>query len=229
MRLTLCIYILLLYPFSLLYGSSNSGDVVAQSPYSINSFIENKGQIKDQYGKPISNALFKSSYNGLDLYITTSGLTYIFSKPHKKNDLDEKSELETDDQTEREENEEVVWESLREDMILKGASIKKENIITEEPKNTFFNYYYAHCPAGIVNVKAYDRITIKKIYPGIDWIIYKTGNGIKYDFIVHPFADPSLIKMNYPGSQPELINDARLQIKTSLGNITEGELYVGGF
>ena len=42
-----------------------------------------------------------------------------------------------------------------------------------------------------MNVQTWQKITIKSIYPGIDWVIYSDEEkGLKYDFVVHPGADP---------------------------------------
>ena len=43
-------------------------------------FEENKGQLADENGNPLPNVLFKSRGTGPGIYITTSGLTYVFVK-----------------------------------------------------------------------------------------------------------------------------------------------------
>jgi len=65
-------------------------------------------------------------------------------------------------------------------------SITRKNIITERPlKQGVLNYYYAHCPDGILDVMTYQKITIKSVYDGIDWVIYADDEkALKYDFIV---------------------------------------------
>src|SRR5436190_20355150 len=41
-------------------------------------FMENKGQLRDIHGNAIPYAWFKASAPGLDLYLTETGLTYVF-------------------------------------------------------------------------------------------------------------------------------------------------------
>ena len=43
-------------------------------------FLENKGQITDDKHNSAPYILFKSTLPGLDIYITTSGFTYVFLK-----------------------------------------------------------------------------------------------------------------------------------------------------
>ncbi|MFH0865911.1 MAG: SBBP repeat-containing protein, partial [Bacteroidota bacterium] len=121
------------------------------------------------------------------------------------------------------EDENIKIEWNRVDMELKGASIKKENITTEGKSNDFSQYFLSHCPEGITDVRTYRKITIADIYPGIDWVFYNSSEkGFKYDFIVHPGADPRQIEFIYIAKNPlQLDKQGNLQIKAELGNITE--------
>ena len=186
-------------------------------------FEENKGQFADDKGKPVPDLLFKTSAKGMDMYITTSGITYLFTKRTK---ITEDNSGEEEDKQGPEEMVRRIQRS-RVDMILSGASIKKENTAMEYPlEQGSLNYYSGHCPKGILGVQTYRKITIKSIYPGIDWVLYTQGNeGLKYDFIVHPGADPQRIKMCYKGAENiEKSDDETLKITTRLGEIKEGKL-----
>jgi len=72
-------------------------------------------------------------------------------------------------------------------------------------------------------VHSYGKVTVKNIYPGIDWVLHTGKQGLKYDFVVHPGADPSLIKLKYKWTDtPQLQDDGSVKISTPMGNITEG-------
>ncbi|MBN4072969.1 gliding motility-associated C-terminal domain-containing protein, partial [Crocinitomix catalasitica] len=59
--------------------------------------------------------------------------------------------------------------------------------------------------------KAYEMIRYKNIYPFIDILFdLKGDDGIKYNFILHPGADPSDIKMKYPVDANLAITEGRL-------------------
>ena len=189
-------------------------------------FLENKGQMKNTNHEPVPFVLFKAEAPGMNLYVTEKGLTYTFFKIEKDDKKKEEEETGKDFMLEWEKGKkrtEMAWISMH----LKGASIKKENIIREGESREHFNYFYGHCPEGIYGVKQYEKITIKNVYPGIDWVLYNSNNkGFKYDFVVHPNADPSQIKLIYESEKPlETDEDGNLHIRTHLGELTENAPY----
>ena len=206
-------------------------------------FVENKGQFMRTDGKAADEVLFKTSFGGCDIYITDKGLSYVFVKMEEV----EQSEIpraerigngnkEFEDPKlkygERKEKENKSISYYRLDMNLEDANISKSNIIKEnESKQGHYNYFYAHCPEGIYDVKGYGKITIKNIYKGIDWVIYTNSDSkehpLKYDFVVHPEADYKDIKIKFLNAQSTSLtdNDSKLKIQTIAGNIEEGNLY----
>ncbi|MBL7893627.1 MAG: hypothetical protein JNL63_13420 [Bacteroidia bacterium] len=187
-------------------------------------FIENKGQMTDMEGKPVPFVLFKAEAPGLDMYVTEKGLTYIFIKAeedeNEKEDSPSKGTV-ISEHIDKEKNRKIEWNRI--DMALKGASILKANIIPETTSVTDFNFFYGHCTDGIYGVKKYEKITIKNIYPGIDWILYNSNEkGFKYDFIIHPGADPKQIELIYSSLNPLSFNrKGEIEIKTGIGALTE--------
>ena len=220
--------ILFIFPLYSLLGINNPGkDEALQKKVnnwmeqSALGFEENKGQFADNKGNPVPDLLFKTSAIGMDLYVTTRGISYIFTKSEKV-----KKNSGVEDRINPEE-EPIRVQRSRLDMDLRGATIKRENIVMEYPlEQGNLNYYLGHCPKGILNVQTYRKITIKSIYTGIDWVLYANGSeGLKYDFIVHPGADPKMIKMCYKGAETiEKSDDETLKITTRLGEIKEGKL-----
>ena len=184
-------------------------------------FIENKGQIVDVNSRPVPFVLFKAEAPGMNLYITEKGLTYVFVQHQKKEEYMQKSssvipiaeQLKT----------EMAWFNVH----LDGAKIQRENIVKEVESNEHYNYFHGHCPQGIVGVHQYDKITIKEVYPGIDWVFYSSQkSGMKYDFVVHPGADPSQINLLYEGQNPlKLLEDGSICIQTQLGSLKEEKPY----
>ncbi len=189
------------------------------------SFQENKGQMADIKANPVPYVLYKAEAPDLNIWITTSGITYQFFKVKENEERERKTGREIE--TGEEENIKCEWHRV--DMLLKDADIRKENIITEnDVTQGKVNFYLGHCPYGIFNVKSYTRITIKDVYPGIDWVLYTSttekGSHLTHDFIVHPGADPNKIKLIYEGSGELIINENIIKIKTELGEIAEGKL-----
>lgn len=180
-------------------------------------FTENRGQFTDQTGKPADNVLFRSCGTGPGIFVTTTGLTYVFEQKQQELVRD-RDEAVAD---------KINWSAIH--MTMVGATIRQENIITEDALPGVNNYYYAHCPQGILGVRSYHTITIKEIYPGIDWIISADDrNGVMHDLLVHANGRYSDIRMKYDGlTAPITINSERKLVLTSAyGTIYEGGLVV---
>lgn len=182
-------------------------------------FIQNKGQVQDEDGRPVNSVLYKATINDVELYITTYGLTYVFKKyEEEKKDLEINRDMGSMDWARK-------CDIYRLDVAMLNAAISKENIVAENPlAKGFYNYYYPGFAEGITGLVPYRKITVKNIYPGIDWVLYSNNKGIKYDFIVHPGADASLIQMQYIGAEEILIDKNNFRIKTPLGIIGEDSL-----
>ncbi|MBI2270086.1 MAG: SBBP repeat-containing protein, partial [Bacteroidetes bacterium] len=187
-------------------------------------FIENKGQMTDMEGKPVPFVLFKAEAPGVNLFITEKGLTYMFfemDEEHEKVREDRNIQAYASLENMEDADKEIKWSRI--DMELTGASIKKENIITEGKSTNFNQYFLGHCPDGITDVHSYEKVTIKEIYPGIDWVFYNSNKtGFKYDFVVHPGANHNNIKLLYRSEKKLGIdNKGNIQIKSPYGTLTE--------
>jgi hypothetical protein len=88
-------------------------------------FLENKGQMMDMQRKPVPNVLYEASGGGMNVYVTTSGLSYMFVKFEKH---EKKSSSPIHFPKGKQHNDSVTETYCRADMQLVGATIKKENI-----------------------------------------------------------------------------------------------------
>jgi len=207
-----------------LYSTDTNSSLISQTHQF--AFIENKGQMKDVEGNPTPYILYKAEAPGINIWITNTGITYQFLK--LEDDEQENSENKIFKKNKRAENKHSQWNRV--DMIFKNAKINKENCITEENsqiKRGVFNYYLAHCPDGVFDVKAFSKITIRNIYNGIDWILYtnQQQNSLKQDFIIHPNADPNQIKIIYEGKGKFEFTDNQIHFENNLGELHEGKLF----
>ncbi len=190
-------------------------------------FIENQGQMTDMDDNAIPNVFFKTEAPNLNIWITNKGLviqTFNVRKvPLKDSELSEMDKEEEKRKGKRKTNK--IWDWERVDIELAGASIKKENIFKEIPLQANFNFFYAHCPDGIYGVKEHEKITIKEVYPNIDWVLYRKQDGtFKYDFVVHPGANYKQIKLLYKSKTPIKINEqGEVELYTAYGNVKENK------
>jgi len=65
----------------------------------------------------------------------------------------------------------------------------------------------------------YSKLVYPGLWAGIDLVYHGTVNRLKYEFIVHPGADPSTIKLAYRGAGNVSIDEnRRLHVETPLGS-----------
>lgn len=100
---------------------------------------------------------------------------------------------------------------------------------TIEAKNDqphFYNYFKGKNPQKWASqVKAYTQINYHSLYKNIDAHLYNWQGGLKYDWIVHPGADPTDIKWKIEGANAVSIKRGKLVIATSLGEQWEEKPY----
>jgi gliding motility-associated-like protein len=175
-----------------------------------NTFIKNMGQIASiETNKTVSDVLYYISIPNATLYIRKTGLSYLFTK----NEYDERTVDDFPKLTK------TNWQRI--DVEFENAVFSK--VMEENPTPWTYNYFYSHCPKGIMGVKAFQSLLFENIYQGIDFKIYFSDNGgLKYDFIVHPNANPDEIKLRYKFSNvPNIQPDGSVKIMNRLGSIEE--------
>lgn len=65
-------------------------------------------------------------------------------------------------------------------------------------------------------LRQYGRVRFPEIYPGIDVLYYSNGEHLEHDWIVAPGADPSAIRLRFPGAQPRVDASGDLIVSASL-------------
>ncbi len=87
----------------------------------------------------------------------------------------------------------------------------------------YLNYLKGKDPAGwATGVLTYDEVLFTDLYPGIDMVFKTTNSGVKYDLLVHPGADPSIIQLEYRfASGISIDGKGDLLIETPLGTVVE--------
>lgn len=173
------------------------------------AFVENKGQIKQIDG---SNASFVSHLlqrGNTNIYLLKEGgIAYQFNKltyPARYKEL-MMADLHGDSKAPElllNMKKDIRLETYRMDMHLKGANPNAQ-ILNEGKQFDYFNFYNHN----VVEVYHYEKVTYLDIYPDIDWVIYTNEDGFKYDFVVHPGADPSQIQLTFSHHEELQIDEA---------------------
>lgn len=180
-------------------------------------FIENKGQICNQNGVPNAEVLFKLDNPGMNIQIKKNGFSYdTYSVSEEKAEMPISVKGDTLNYT-------FNYHFHRVDVFFEGAS---ENSVVETSEKSIDhdNYYnIPHLPEGVKNVFHYQKIYIRGLYPGIDLEYVSRSDSEKpfeYNFIIHPGADASVIRMRYKGA-PVSLKGNRLFFELENGKLIE--------
>jgi len=186
------------------------------------TFTENKGQLSDSKNQPRSDILFKGQAAGADIYLRKTGFSCVVSNV---------TEL-LNQQKDRKEafREASNIPASTEEFQLKGQRVDVDfvncnpdaSINTGSPAQGYTNYYYPNCPQGVTHVNSFKEITVKNIYPNTDVKYYtEKQQNLKYDIIVNPGGDPAEIVLKYSGAEELKVENGKLKISTTLGEMGE--------
>ncbi len=191
------------------------------------AFLENKGQVKDQHGKVNREVKFIYSNGIFNLALKENSFSYeLFQLVEENAKMDEAGSKVSD--SDAEDFSSRIVASTRIDVVLLGAN-KKVAIEATDPTGAGFNFYSGPVNLNKVErVKAFNTITYYNIYPGIDLVFRApdpdNGTALHYDFIIHPGADPSQIRLQYLSDYNLALNDnGSLQLSTSIGYVQEAK------
>ncbi len=197
-----------------------------------NVFIENKGQflIPNDFGNS-SEILFAVDQGGTKIYFTKKGITYTFLETTKKQKDDREMERErreefknTEDHARQEKEEHAL--KVKADQVTMLWLNANQNTVIEASDLTsdYYTYQVKQSTGDYKNfsfIKSYKKIKYKNIYPNIDIeYIFSEKGGLKYSLILHPQANPSLVKMIYD-KHVSLNSKGEIKIHTKFGDIID--------
>lgn len=182
------------------------------NPFDQNVFIENKGQFDGKI--PNDKKIFYGVHLGkVWAYFTSNGIVYRYDEypqlTNRKpgNDPDKNGAIKP-----------VVH-------YLSSNWMGANSSFSIEPGGEQKQYYtYPVGKDSTIKTNIYKTITYTNIYPGIDIVYsFREGkDGLEYSIIVHPGADLSQVKLNYPSLKEMKVNEAGdIVFKSAVGEITE--------
>ncbi len=170
-------------------------------------FVENKGQVVDEYNHLRGDIQYKLSTPGMSMYVGDGQLKYQFKKIEGTTAADMKV---TD---------------YRMDVTLVGAN--KNALVAATEKQVYVeNYYTSPASHNGFTAHAYNKITYKNVYNNIDWVLYVKDDKVEYDFVVRPGGNVNDIKIKYDGATAlSLTKDGGISAETPLGKVEEKTPY----
>lgn len=105
---------------------------------------------------------------------------------------------------------------------LEGGNLSAQGL-GKNKRTEYHNYFLGNDPSKWASkVSLFEKVVLYEVYPGIDMEIYGRGTrSVKYDFIVHPGADPGLIVLHYQGQESLALKNKNLHVQTAVGEIIE--------
>lgn len=193
--------------FLFLLTSLNSGNCTAQEfKISGNGFVENKGQIVDQFGRINTEVLYLYKAKGFNILLNQAGFSYeivdLVGNQNAKVDSINGIRKSTD-------SVKATWQLNKIDVELIGSNPAPE-IIAEGPSHYYENFYNVrNSPDGITMVRNYSTILYKDVYKNIDleFTYDNESTSVKYSFIIHPGGDMGKIILKYHGAAIQLKNE----------------------
>ena len=181
-------------------------------------FIENKGQWPDE-------VKYLARLNGVNIWIIQTGVVYDYFRvvaDYEQSVFD--SLLPHDRLTYEMEHSKVQGHVIE----MEYLNANKQVVCTPSGKlETYYNYFIGNDSTKWASyVGSYDEVTIHDMYNGIDILYYFDDGFLRYDYMVHPGADISLINFQLNGNKSYRIDDkGDLQIETRFGEVIFGKIY----
>ena len=170
-------------------------------------FIENHGQWH-------TDVLFKTTLPEADIFILKNSIKYVFRNKEHRHDKAGESTAHA-----RIDKDLPVMYAVE----VKFSGAGNHPVITKHnPGKTVYNYFFGEDPnRWATGLQSYSKVKLGNLYEGIDLVLYKEQGRIKYDLIVAPGADPSMIALVYDGYGELYMDGEQLVVRTSLGEVRE--------
>lgn len=161
-------------------------------------FIENKGQLRDQHGRPAPQVRYVwPTGQGMNVQVLANGLSY---------DTYTKSE--------------GRGRFQRIDLRFIGASPAAE-VVAAAPRSDRM-HFIGRDGGRVRDVRHYDELRISELYPGVDLDLRIAGDGaLKYDIVLSNGADLGKVRMRYDGHDALALRDGGLALAIGDRELTE--------
>lgn len=198
-------FLLLLLPAIVLAGPTTRPPVRTDRPLPA-GFVPNIGQVHWNDGEPARHVQATFTWSGTTAFIHPEGMHVVQqrvrrlpARPFDDTELD----------------------ALRSDIVFVGAN-PMARVDYASPHPHSIRFMKGSVDPVAQTTQSYSTMTYRDVWPGIDVRMYVTAMGMKYDFIVHPGADPNRIVMRYDGvDMLKVTSTGRLEASTGLGMLSE--------
>lgn len=175
-------------------------------------FVENKGQWD-------KNICYKASFGSGSFFLEHQGFSALIHNPKDLNSI--AASMHGSRDSSAIENKKVILHSHFYSVKFLGSN-NNNTLMPEKPMNSYNNYFIGNDKSKWAGgCKIYQQVTYKNIYEKIDVRYYASGQQLKYDFIINPNANATLIAMQINGAEKVEVKNDELIIQTSVGEVKE--------
>lgn len=176
------------------------------------AFVENKGQLRDQNGKPNTSVKYLLNMPGLNVQLRPTGFSYDTWIEKKARNNNSKNEAEAVPFTRKFHRVDIELEGANPGVVMTATQPLTEvaNVINEHGS---FEY-----------IRSFGKVVYQNIYTGIDleFVARKgTDKPIEYNFIIHSGADASQIRMKYNGQNNICLKQGNIEMMLNHGKLSE--------
>jgi gliding motility-associated-like protein len=185
-----------------------------------NGFIENKGQVVDQKGRPNSKVKYLLNTNGLNVQLKAGGFSYDIYEMEKQTAVLQPNPV-AENLSQAVESSAMLYHRVDVEFVNANQTAQ----LIPEGKSTDYDNYYnvAHAPDGILNVRKFQKVTYKNIYDNIDILFFIPEDHTKpleYNFIINPGGNIADIQLRFKGAKTALV-DNKIRMSVRFGAMDE--------
>ena len=94
--------------------------------------------------------------------------------------------------------------------------------VGQDHTETIVSYFRGRPEEWQAGLRTFQRVVYHDLWPGIDLVYHGASGYLKYEFIVHPGADPGRIRLAYRGAEDVALNTAgQIEVATPMGGFTD--------
>lgn len=197
-----------------------------QNQMKSSGFIENKGQIIDQNGKPNEAVKYLLNTNGLNVQLRKNGFSYDVYETKKipltqKEKKISRTTFPTEKDSLANQRSEYSYHRIDIDFVNSNTNAK---FVTEGKSSDYDNYYnVVSKPEGILNVYKFQKVTYQNIYPNIDVVFFvpeDKSKPVEYNFVIKPNGKINDIQLKFTGAKTALV-DNKIKMNVRFGTMEE--------
>jgi gliding motility-associated-like protein len=172
------------------------------------NFVENKGQVRDQFGMPNTSVLFSTSTCGANWFLKRGGFSYQFTRYYG-------GQLNTTDRHRAKFRFDSLSLSRIDAQWLQANWNQPEYAPLSNYQESYFN------ENGNYLANATTSLLLRNLYAGIDVRWFFKGGQLKYEYVLTKDADYHAIRLQFSGAKLSIGKNGELLIASANGVIAE--------